>query len=214
LRKPNAPWPRPPESGFCGCASTGRHLFLRRDLDPAPIVLRRPLLRPSEIATKLPEIPSRSNPLGARFPAWVPFAGGVETGLGLEDWRDEEALAKRLTAESVSSVTGQLTVRPDNHSMEIRTPRTVALVGTLDNKSIEASGVILRKTTGYGAAYVTALDGLPLKESHAMLIGLVGRCDNSGTVFERSTEPRGPHETVWRTSMPGTSPLLMEPGLG
>lgn len=205
------PGPALQNPAFVGVLPLGRHLFLRRDLDPAPIVLRRPLLLPSEIATKLPEIPSRRNPLGTRFPAWIPFAGGVETGSGLEDWRDEAALEKCQAEGTVTSVTGQLTLRPESDLMEIRTPRTIALVGTLNGKSLDASGVTLTGAKGYGAAYVTTLDGLPLSESRSMLIGLVGRCDNSHAVFEQSTEPRGSHDTVWRMSQAGSSPLLMEP---
>lgn len=205
------PGPALQNPAFVAVLPLGRHLFLRGDLESAPVVLRRPLLRPSEIVTRLPEIPSRSNPLGSRFPAWIPFAGGVEAGLNIGDWRDEEALSKCLSGESITSVTGQVTIRPDHDLMEIRTPRTVALAGTLDNTSLDAPGIALSKATGYGAAYATSLDGLPLNESHAMLIGLVGRCDNSDTVFERSVEPRGSYETLWRTALPGSSPVLMEP---
>jgi hypothetical protein len=207
----SVPGPALQNPAFVAVLPLGRNLFLRGDLDPAPVVLRRPLLRPSEIATKLPKVPSRSNPLGSRFPAWLPFVGGVEAGVDLPDWRDEQALSNCQSAGFVSSVTGQLLVHPIDDLLEIRTPRTVAMAGTLDNKSLESAGAAISKTGGYGAAYATSLDGLPLSASRAILIGLAGRCDNSDSVFERSAEPRGSHETVWRLAEPGSAPLLMAP---
>lgn len=207
----SVPAPALQNPSFLAVLPLGRHLFLRGDLDPAPPVLRRQLLRPSEIASKLPAVPSLTNPLGDRFPTWMPFAGGVEAGTDLPDWRDEAGLEKSRSGGSVTSLTGQLAIRPADDLMEIRTPRTLALAGTLGGQSLQSDGVRIDQITGSGAAYMTALDGLPLSESRAILLGLVGPCNNSGTAVDRSTEPRGIHPAVWKIADPGKAPILMAP---
>ncbi len=207
----SVPGPALQNPAFLAILPLGRHLFLRGDLDPAPPVVRRQLLLPSEIATKLPAVPSLTNPLGDRYPSWMPFAGGVEAGTDLPDWRDEAALEKSRADRSVTSLTGQLTIRPADELMEIRTPRTLALAGTLGGQSVKSDAVRIEKITGAGTAYMTTLDGLPLSKSRAILIGLVGPCNNSGTVVEHSTEPRGIYPTVWKIADPGKAPILMGP---
>jgi len=207
----SVPGPALQNPAFLAILPLGRHLFLRGDLDPAPPVVRRQLLLPSEIATKLPAVPSLTNPLGDRYPSWMPFAGGVEAGADLPDWRDEAALEKSHTDGSVTSLTGQLTIRPEDELMEIRTPRTLALAGTLGGQSVKSDAAHIENITGAGTAYMTTLDGLPLSESRAILIGLVGPCNNSGTVVEHSTEPRGIYPTVWKIADPGKAPILMGP---
>ncbi len=207
----SVPAPALQNPAFLAILPLGRHLFLRGDLDPAPPVLRRQLLLPSDIVSKLPAVPSLTNPLGDQYPSWLPFAGRVDAGTGLPDWRDEAALEKSHADGSVTSLTGQLAIRPAEDLMEIRTARTLALAGSLSGHSTKSDAARIEKITGSGAAYMTTLDGLSLSESHAILLGLVGPCNNSGTSVERSTEPRGIHPAVWKISDPGKAPILMDP---
>lgn len=207
----SVPGPALQNPAFLAVLPLGRHLFLRGDLEPAPPVLRRQLLQPSEIATKLPTVPSLSNPLGEAYPAWLPFSGGVEAGINLPDWRDQTALEQSHAGDSVTSLTGQITLSPAAERLEIRTPRTVALAGSLDGQSLKSGKANIDNISGSGAAYVTSLDGLPLSESGAVLLGLVGSCNNTGTRIERSTEPRGIYPAVWKIADPGKPPILMDP---
>lgn len=188
----------------------GRNLFIRGDLSPAKVVLRRPLLLPGEIPTKLPEVPSRINPLGDNFPAWLPYVGRVEAGIGLEFWRDDAAISKCKSGNTITSVTGEIKLKTLEDLLEINTLRSVALIGSLDGKAIDTPTAIFRTKGGYGAVYATSVDGAPLSESLAILVGLVGRCKNTGQVAERSTEPRGDYESVLRLSNPGKPPIVME----
>ncbi len=205
------PGPALQNPAFVATLPLGRNLFLRGDLETAETILRRPLLLPSEIASKLPEIPSLTNPLGDTYPAWIPFVGRVEAGAGLPAWRNEEVLKKCHSGDSVTSITGQISLRPEQDLLEIRTPRSVAIAGTLGGNSLGSGSVAITQTSGYGVAYATSLDGEPLEHSGAILLGLVGRCNNSGTRLERSTEPHGNHAVVWKTADLGTAPILMDP---
>ncbi len=206
----SVPGPALQNPAFLAMLPLGRHIFLRGDLDPLPLMLRRPLLTPTDIVSKLPLVPSLSKPLGDSFPAWIPFVGGVEAGTDVVGWRAAELPQELLPGEPVTAAGGQVALNPDADRLVIRTPRTIAVAGEFDGQGVESDHGAISEAVGYGVVYMTTLDNLPLSESGAVLLGLVGRCNNTGARIERSTEPRGTYPAVWRMADAGRAPILME----
>jgi len=117
--------------------------------------------------------------------------------------------AKTRTARSV---TGELAWAGDAGVVTIDTPRTQAVIGFLGARERRLTNVLLASDTGFGAVYVTAMDGeRPIGSARRLLVTAVGRARNTGMEYEHTTQPvpdRGGRYS--RLRVVGTAPVLLE----
>lgn len=198
---------------FLGILPLGRHLFLRGDLATAPQVFCRPLS--SAESHRLGKSTSLSESLQPLL-----FLGAVSSTLDDPTSSEPEIAdsAKPFFGENppqvIESLTGELTLDRKADTLRIKTPRTVAIAGTLASE-VASDSVTLSPTNAaqapYGVLYATSLDSAPLATSQSILLGTVGVCANTGQKMDVSTEPINFFDTVWRLSEIGTAPILMQP---
>lgn len=206
---PTPPMALPPHSSnslqnpsFLAILPLGRHLFLRGDLERAPLTFSRALESPATFREHgpTPFPPALQNLL---------FVGGVESTLS----GSATARTNSGTGPVLKSATGQVECDMGNDLLKISTPASLAIAGK-DGGLIAGESVSLESSCGYGVVYATALDGRPLAASRSIILGAVGRTRNSGQAVEISNGPLGVHERLWRIREPGTAPVLMEPAKG
>ena len=191
---------------FLAILPLGRHLFVRGDLDRAPIIFSRDLESPSAFREHGP----------AQFPQILQnllLIGGVEARLEGAPASNVNALVEACQATVIKSRTGQVECDLANDLLKISTPASMAIAGK-EGGSITTDSVQLESSGGYGVVYATALDSKPLAASRSILVGAVGRTRNSGQTVDISNGPLGFHERIWRVLEPGTAPVLMEPSKG
>ena len=91
-----------------------------------------------------------------------------------------------ISPDTVSSDTGELRRYPEKGLLVADAPRTKMVVGELnrlDAASGRLSGMEVSSSSAFGALALTSLDGLPISESHRMLLVLVGNSRNADTVI-------------------------------
>lgn len=100
------------------------------------------------------------------------------------------------------SNTGELVWRYGDRYVEVRTPKTQAIIGFAGGKTVELPAVRLEMTTPFASLIFTPLDNKPLAESSRILITAMARDKQTGAEF---------NEDWSRLEQVGSPPLLMEP---
>lgn len=189
----------------------GRNLYLRGDVEALPVILKRPLLTAESLVSNLPRVPSLRDPLGPDYPSEIPFIGSVEAGRNLPAWRDLQAVESFHKGSPVQSVSRQVSLDPASDFLRIQSARSIAIAGDIDGRNLASDGWEIRDIKGYGLTYATSLDSKPLADSGSVLVGLIGKSTNTGTVFEKCMEPRGVLGSIWRFRQTGHGPVIMSP---
>ncbi len=186
-----------------------RNIFLRRDLDVAPVFIRRLLQRPGSPPPRDP-VTATESLLARSMPEGAVIAGGVTALLDGETSVDADALAKCVFPDHVVSSTGQVDWNKTAGRLVIQSPRSLAISGELaDGTSAALSG-----KSGYGVLYATSLDGQPLETSRRILIGAAGRSRNKGSTIEKFSFSSADSPQKFRLTETGEPGILMEPVTG
>ena len=136
-------------------------------------------------------------------PAWavaigrttIAFDDGDTTLSDLTPYHDE----RRRT---LSSTTGELIWRYGDRIVEVRTPKTQAVIGFAGGNSVDLPSVAVETSTPFVSLIFTPLDNLELNKSRRILITAMARDRQTGALYnDDSTE----------LLKVGRPPLLMEP---
>jgi hypothetical protein len=189
-----------------------RNIFIRKDLDTAPILIRRLLQRPGD---PLPtdSITMTESLLARQMPEGAVIAGGVSAILDGATEINSAELTKLIQPDRVLSATGQVEWNKAASRLSVLTPKSLAIAGKLADSTASTTST-LTGTQGMGILYATSLDGQPLETSKKILVGAIGRSRNKGAQMEQSTfsAPNDPLQyRLIETEEPG---ILMEPVTG
>ena len=120
--------------------------------------------------------------------------------------------AERRTARSS---TGELTWDAQKGTVRINTPATQAVIGYLSAQTHLMNDVRLESTTGFGAVYVTSMDGsAAIRDARALLVTAVGPARNTGMEYEPTSEKSQFDGPFWRLKAEGGPPALIEAVVG
>ncbi len=115
---------------------------------------------------------------------------------------------KTLTARSV---TGELVWNGAAGVVTIDTPRTQAVIGFLGKAPHRLREVTIASPSGFGAVYVTAMDGSePVASARRILITTVGRAKNTGMEYETASQRSRLGVPFSRLRSAGEAPVLLE----
>jgi len=116
--------------------------------------------------------------------------------------------AKKRVARSV---TGELHWDAARGLVRVNTPRTQAVIGFLSAEPHILNDVRIVSPTGFGAAYVTAMDGTaPIRGASRLLITAVGPARNTGMEYEPTDRKSQFDGLFWHLKSAGTAPALIE----
>ena len=125
----------------------------------------------------------------------VNFDGGQTTGRDLTPYWDQERGILRST-------TGELIWNYKQRFVEVRSPKTQAVIGFVGGKTISLPGVTVRLKTPFVSLIFTPLDNLVLAESRHILITAMARDKQTGSLYNADWS---------QLTQVGGPPLLMEP---
>lgn len=193
---------------FLGILPLGRHLFLRGDLQPAPLVFSRMAESPASFR----EHGTAILPLSLEK---LLFVGGVGLTLDNTPMPPIASLDAQEAKDTtlVKSVTGEVECDLVADQLKITTSNSVALAGKSGGEIINGQACLLFPE-GYGVVYATSLAPEPLCATRSILLGAVGRTRNTDQIVEVSDGPIGFFTRLWRILQPGKAPILMAPVRG
>ncbi len=105
-------------------------------------------------------------------------------------------------AQTIHSTTGQLVWRYGDRRIEVRSPKTQAILGATAGKRVALPGVTAQIQTPFVSLIFTPLDNLPLVDSRNILITAMARDRQTDAVY---------NDDWSRLEQMGGPPLLMEP---
>ncbi len=109
------------------------------------------------------------------------------------------------------SSTGELTWDAAKGVVRINTSRSQAVIGFLSAESHAMNDVRLESPTGFGAVYVTSMDGsAAIRDARALLVTAVGPARNSGMEYEPTAEKSQFDGWFRHLKTEGAPPALIE----
>ena len=120
----------------------------------------------------------------------------------------ESALQQNLTphwdqrAKTLTSTTGELVWRYGDRVVEVRSPKTQAIIGFAQGRTIDLPAVAIEVQTQFVSLILTPLDNEALERSKHILITAMARDKQTGAVY---------NDDWSRLEQVGGPPLLMEP---
>lgn len=129
--------------------------------------------------------------------------GRVTIGFG-----DQDSMAIDLSpywdkqSKTLTSTTGQLVWHYGTRCVEVRSPKTQAIIGFTQGGSYDLPDVSAQIKTPFVSLILTPLDNEPLRSSHRILITAMARDKQTGAVYNADWS---------RLEQIGGPPLLMEP---
>jgi hypothetical protein len=125
----------------------------------------------------------------------IEFADGEDRRTDLDQNHDERS-------QTLISTTGELVWRYGDRIVEVRSPKTQAVIGFAGGRTIQLPGATVSVDTPFVSLLLTPLDNLNLAESRRILITAMARDKQTGSEF---------NEDWSRLISMGGPPLLMEP---
>jgi hypothetical protein len=125
----------------------------------------------------------------------VSFDGGESEFADLTRWW-------RADEKTIESATGELVWDYGRQVVEVRTPKTQAVIGRPGNRPVQLPAVMVTTSTPFVSLIFTPLDDVPLESSRQVLVTALARDRQSGA---RYSDDGSVLEAV------GTAPLLLEP---
>jgi hypothetical protein len=212
-----------PENRLAGASSTINGIVYRNFFDAfndpakfglfyhAALIVRRGDVRPAanKIAVQAPgsdewmKMTMRDLPGLVGLPE-VSQVGIILPGQSVQSQRVVSATEQQIDEQrgDVVSDTGELRRRWKQRIGVIDSPRSKAAYGFLcDASPIQMNGLEIEAKNDFGVVALSSLTDDPIESSHSMLLTAIGRCENSGALY---------NEDHTRLLSAGTHPMMIE----
>jgi hypothetical protein len=169
---------------------------------PSSLVFRRGDVAPGEDVFTI-VVPTGDGALADDVPRLVPGALGLVRRLEVStDGLPADPPAPLDTDGTYVSEGGRLRWNSNAGAFVVDTPRTQGALGFIGGSEQHTADLAVAAATPFCQVLLTSLDGLPIAESHRLLLTATARAENSGQVYD-----------VQRRTLfdAGGPPVLMEP---